>query len=183
MADDLLREVERIRPTLEECSAQAERERRLPDAAYDAMLDAGLFRMLAPKAYGGLERHPVPALEVFEALSRIDSSAAWNLNISGATAVFAALAGGLMAYYSGFITPAKASFLHSVELVTMVVFGGMASVFGAIVGATVLTVLPQVLTVLKDYEMVVFGGLLMLTMMFVPRGIVPTLHTLLRRQR
>ena len=90
MADDPLREVERIRPTLEECGAQAERDRRLPDAAYDAMLDAGLFRMLAPKAYGGLELHPGPALHVFEALSRIDSSAAWNLNLSAATAVFAA---------------------------------------------------------------------------------------------
>jgi alkylation response protein AidB-like acyl-CoA dehydrogenase len=90
MADDLLRELERIRPTLTECGAQAERDRRLPDAAYDAMLDAGLFRMLAPKAYGGLEQHPGAALHVFEALSRIDSSAAWNLCISSATAAFAA---------------------------------------------------------------------------------------------
>ena len=71
--------------------------------------------------------------------------------------------------------PATASFLHSIELVTMVVFGGMASIFGAVVGAAVLTVLPQVLTLLKDYEMVVFGALLMLTMIFLPRGVVPTL--------
>ena len=90
------------------------------------------------------------------------------------SAVFAAIAGGLAAYYSGFITPAKASFLHSIELVTMVVFGGMASTFGAVVGAAVLTVLPQALTVLKDYEMVVFGALMMLTMIFLPRGVVPT---------
>jgi len=45
--------------------------------------------------------------------------------------------------------------MHSVELVIMVVFGGMASVFGAVIGATVLTMLPQLLTVLKDYEMMV----------------------------
>lgn len=91
------------------------------------------------------------------------------------SAVFAAVAGGLTAYYAGFITPAKASFLHSIELVTMVVFGGMASTFGAVVGAAILTVLPQVLTLLKDYEMVVFGALLMFTMIFLPRGVVPTL--------
>ena len=64
----------------------------------------------------------------------------------------------------------------------MVVFGGMASTAGAIVGAAVLTVLPQVLTVFKDYEMVVFGALLMATMIFMPRGIVPTLAALVSRR-
>lgn len=98
------------------------------------------------------------------------------------SAVFAATAGCLAAFHSGFVTPANASFLHSIELVTMVVFGGMASTFGAVVGAAVLTVLPQLLTVLKDYEMVVFGALLMLTMIFVPRGVVPTLGAWLRRR-
>ncbi len=91
------------------------------------------------------------------------------------SAVFAAFAGGLTAYYSGFITPGRATFLHSIELVTMVVFGGLASTFGAVVGAAVLTTLPQLLAVLKDYEMVVFGAVMMLTMIFMPKGFVPTL--------
>lgn len=91
------------------------------------------------------------------------------------SAAFAAFAGGLTAFYTGFITPAKASFMHSVELVTMVVFGGMASTFGAVVGAAVLTVLPQALTVVKEYEMVVLGAVMMLTMIFLPRGAVPTI--------
>jgi len=91
------------------------------------------------------------------------------------SAVVAALAGGLNAHYAGFITPAKVSFLHSIELVTMVVFGGMASTFGAVVGAVVLTALPQFLTVFKDYEMVVLGAVMMGTMIFMPRGLVPTL--------
>ena len=99
------------------------------------------------------------------------------------SAVFAAIAGGLTAYYSGFITPGNASFLRSVELVTMVVFGGMASTFGAVVGAAVLTVLPQLLTALKEYEMIVFGALLMFTMVFFPRGVVPTLATWMNRGR
>jgi len=98
------------------------------------------------------------------------------------SASLAAFAGALVAFYSGFVTPAKASFLHSIELVTMVVFGGMASTAGAIVGAAVLTVLPQGLTVLKDYEMVAFGALLMATMIFMPRGIVPTLAALFSRR-
>jgi branched-chain amino acid transport system permease protein len=99
------------------------------------------------------------------------------------SALLAAAAGGLAAHYAGFITPAKASFLHSVELVTMVVFGGMASTFGAIVGAAVLTTLPQLLTVLKEYEMVTLGAVMMLTMIFMPRGLVPTLESWLAAAR
>lgn len=95
------------------------------------------------------------------------------------SAVFASVAGSLNAHFSGFITPGKVTFLHSIELVTMVVFGGMASTFGAVVGAAVLTTLPQFLTVLKDYEMMVFGAVMMGTMIFMPRGVVPSLARLL----
>ena len=92
------------------------------------------------------------------------------------SAVFASIAGGLNAHFEGFITPGKVTFLHSIELVTMVVFGGMASTFGAVVGAAVLTALPQALTVFKDYEMMVFGAVMMCTMIFMPKGVVPTLN-------
>jgi branched-chain amino acid transport system permease protein len=102
-------------------------------------------------------------------------SARFKLQVFVISAVFAAIAGALTAHYAGFITPAKASFMHSVELVIMVVFGGMASIFGAVVGAVVLTTLPQMLTALKDYEMMVFGAVLIATMVFFPQGIVPTL--------
>lgn len=111
------------------------------------------------------------------------SSARYKLQVFVLSAVLAALAGALTAHYAGFITPAKASFMHSVELVIMVVFGGMASVFGAVVGAAVLTVLPQLLTVLKDYEMMVFGAVLVGTMIFFPQGIVPTLARWWGRRR
>jgi branched-chain amino acid transport system permease protein len=95
------------------------------------------------------------------------------------SAVLAAVAGGLNAHYAGFITPSKVGFLHSIELVTMVVLGGMASTFGAVVGAAVLTTLPQLLTVFKDYEMVLLGAVLMGVMIFMPRGLVPTVASLL----
>ncbi|MCC6474342.1 MAG: branched-chain amino acid ABC transporter permease [Burkholderiales bacterium] len=99
------------------------------------------------------------------------------------SAVYASIAGSLNAHFSGFITPAKVTFLHSIELVTMVVFGGMASTFGAVVGAAALTTLPQVLTPLKDYEMMVLGAVMMGTMIFMPRGVVPSLQALLTRRR
>jgi branched-chain amino acid transport system permease protein len=50
-----------------------------------------------------------------------------------------------------------------------------------VVGAAVLTLLPQLLTALKDYEMMTFGAILIATMIFFPRGIVPTLERLVRR--
>jgi branched-chain amino acid transport system permease protein len=103
------------------------------------------------------------------------ASARYKLQVFVISAVFAAVAGAMTAHYAGFITPAKASFMHSVELVIMVVFGGMASIFGAVVGAAILTTLPQLLTVLKDYEMMVFGAVLIATMVFFPQGVVPTL--------
>jgi alkylation response protein AidB-like acyl-CoA dehydrogenase len=88
--DDLLSEVERLGPILEDFAEQAEGERRLPDPVYDAMIDAGLFRMLVPAAFGGLELHPVEYYPVIEAIARIDSAAAWNLNQSAAVATVAA---------------------------------------------------------------------------------------------
>lgn len=93
----------------------------------------------------------------------------------------AALMGGLYAFYSGFIAPNTAGFMHSIELVVMVVLGGMASLVGSIVGAALLTILPQYLVVFSEYEWLVYGLILMLMMIFMPRGFVPTLHGLIRR--
>jgi branched-chain amino acid transport system permease protein len=120
--------------------------------------------------------------EVGARVSGIDATRA-KVGIFVISAVFASLAGGLMAHYSGFITPGKASFFHSIELVAMVVFGGMSSTFGAVIGAAALTLLPQLLTVLKEYEMVVFGAVMVITMVFFPRGFLPSLMLLLARLR
>jgi branched-chain amino acid transport system permease protein len=91
------------------------------------------------------------------------------------SAVFASIMGSITAHYIAFVTPNVADFFHSVELVTMVVVGGMASVFGSIVGAVLLTALPQALATLEGWETVVFGAVLMLCMIFLPKGLVPTL--------
>jgi len=100
----------------------------------------------------------------------------YKLRVFVISALFAAAAGALTAHYAGFVTPSRGSFMHSVELVIMVVFGGMASTAGAVAGAAILTTLPQLLTVLKDYEMMVFGAVLIATMAFFPKGVVPTLR-------
>ena len=99
------------------------------------------------------------------------------------SAVMASFAGSLYAHYTGFITPDEASFFHSIEFVTMVVLGGMASTFGSLVGAAILTILPQLLTVLHDFEMLAFGAILMGTMIFMRKGLVPSLVDLAKRAR
>lgn len=91
------------------------------------------------------------------------------------SAVFASFMGSITAHYVGFVTPNLADFFHSIELVTMVVVGGMASVYGSVVGAVLLTALPQALTSFEGWETVAFGTILMLCMIFLPKGLVPTL--------
>jgi branched-chain amino acid transport system permease protein len=91
-------------------------------------------------------------------------------------AVYAAIAGGLLACMNGLITPDAASFMHSVEFVAMVIIGGLGSVLGAVVGAAFLIVLPQALTSLQEYEQAVLGLLIMVFMIVLPTGIVPSLR-------
>ena len=86
----LLDAVEHIRPLIEEHAARAEADRRLSGEVYEAMRRAGLFAMLAPKAHGGLELHPIGCMRVWEAVARIDSAAAWNLVMNQAIAAFVA---------------------------------------------------------------------------------------------
>jgi branched-chain amino acid transport system permease protein len=91
------------------------------------------------------------------------------------SAVFASTMGSITALYVGFISPNMADFFHSIELVTMVVIGGMGSIYGSVVGAVLLTALPQALATFEGWETVAFGTILMLSMIFMPKGLVPTL--------
>ncbi|MCG8595415.1 MAG: branched-chain amino acid ABC transporter permease, partial [Kiloniellales bacterium] len=70
---------------------------------------------------------------------------------------------------------------HSIWLVSMVVLGGMASTFGGIIGAALLTALPQFLTVFQEYEHALLGLVIMLCMIFLRRGILPSLAAALPR--
>lgn len=91
------------------------------------------------------------------------------------SAVYASVAGSFLALFNGLVTPDEAGFLRSIELVAMVVLGGMGSVFGSLVGAIVLVVLPQALTVFHEYEQALLGLIVMVFMIFLRRGIVPSL--------
>lgn len=99
------------------------------------------------------------------------------------SAIYASVAGSYMALLNGHITPEASGFLRSIELVAMVVLGGMGSIVGSIVGAAVLVVLPQALTWLHEYEHMVLGLVLMAFMIFLRQGIVPSLAAALGGRR
>jgi len=99
------------------------------------------------------------------------------------SAVYASVAGSYFALLNGHITPDVSGFLRSIELVAMVVLGGMGSVLGSLVGAALLVVLPQTLTFLHDYEHMVLGLIIMGVMIFLRAGIVPTLASAFSARR
>jgi len=105
-----------------------------------------------------------------------------KLTIFIISAVFVSVAGSYLALLNGHITPDVSSFLRSIELVAMVVLGGLGSIAGSLLGAAVLVVLPQILTALHEYEDMALGLILMGFMIFLRQGIVPSLMAMIARR-
>lgn len=121
-----------------------------------------------------------------------DETAAISMGISVAryhiiafvlSGLIGGFAGALHAFSSYSITPNEYGF-HMLSLVlAMVVLGGRVSIWGPIVGAFILSTLPELLRGLENYRMVVQGAILMLSIVFLPRGIVDTILLRLRDGR
>jgi len=109
--------------------------------------------------------------------------ARYKLIVFVLSAVYAAVAGAYLALFDALVTPATAGFLRSIEFVTMAVLGGLGSILGGVIGAAVLVLLPQVLTVFHDYETVMLGAIMIVFMIFLPAGIVPSLARLVQRRQ
>ena len=87
-------------------------------------------------------------------------------------AFIAGVAGGLYANQIQVIDPAKFDFNRSVEILIMVVLGGMGSITGSIISATVLTVLPEMLRGFDEYRMLLYSIILIAVMLFKPSGLL-----------
>ena len=88
------------------------------------------------------------------------------------SAAFAGLAGGLYACYLGVLDPSSFGFMKSIEILVMVVLGGMGSMLGSILSASVLTILPEALRSFADYRMVIYSLVLVFMMIFRPGGLL-----------
>ncbi len=97
--------------------------------------------------------------------------ASFKVRIFVLSAVFAALAGALYAHYITFISPETFGFIYSVKLVVMIVLGGINSLWGAVLGGSFLSLLPEVLHVFEDYEVVIYGAILLGVLIFFPKGL------------
>lgn len=87
------------------------------------------------------------------------------------SAFFAGIAGGLYAHHLRILDPNTFGFMKSVEILVMVVLGGMGSLIGSVVAASGLTLLPELLREFAEYRMIVYSLLLVIVMIFKPSGL------------
>jgi branched-chain amino acid transport system permease protein len=140
-----------------------------------------------------------------KALHQSDVAAeSMGVNVSGykikifiLSAALGGLAGGIFAHLQGYIDPNQFYIILSIELVTMVVVGGMESIWGAVAGAGLILFIPKIVEALpkwlgdvpawvenySNYEGIVFGLILVLTMIFMPSGVTRGLSDMVKYRR
>lgn len=98
-------------------------------------------------------------------------AAKYKVQIFVVSAAMASVAGSLYAHYVTFINPPVFDLFFSIKVVMMVVIGGMSNVWGAVLGAALLTFLPEWLIFLEDFDVLAYGLILLLIVMFLDHGL------------
>jgi len=104
-----------------------------------------------------------------------------KVTVFAAMAAITAFNGGIFTFYTHFISPVSFSFKYSVELLAMATVGGLGYISGGVTGAIILGLVPEVFSAFEEYEMIIYGGLLAVVIMFFPGGIAGTLKRLVKR--
>jgi branched-chain amino acid transport system permease protein len=99
------------------------------------------------------------------------------------SAAYAGMAGGLLAIVVGFIDPLEFGVSAALRQITFIVVGGMGSVGGSVLGAAVLSALPEVLRPVKEYSDVIYTLILLGFLIFLPHGLVSAWHVVTRKVR
>jgi branched-chain amino acid transport system permease protein len=118
----------------------------------------------------------------------------YKLQVFALSAAYAGLAGGVYAFYVSYIAPGSFPLVRSIEFLIMATVGGLGSVWGAAVGAALVTLLVQVLQSLGTipgmplrapaiFSYAVYGLILVSVMLLLPAGVVPALRSIRARQR
>jgi len=111
------------------------------------------------------------------------NTAKYKVQIFVLSAIYASAAGSLYTHYITFLSPEGFTFLFSVLILVMAVFGGLTNIWGGVVGAVSLTILPEFLRAYKDYDIIVYGVILVMVMMFMPNGILGLVESAIQRIR
>ncbi len=141
---------------------------------------AFLFTVNIIQSRAGRALRSIHDSETASAAMGVDT-AAYKVKVFVYSAILASLAGSLYAHYAKFINPATFDLSFSIKLLIMIVVGGMHSIWGAIFGPALITLLSnEWLQYFSDYEIVVYGAILLLITIFFPGGLV-SVPALLRR--
>src|SRR5207302_1639510 len=99
------------------------------------------------------------------------------------SAAYGGVAGGLQAIVVGFIDPVEFGVSAALRQITFIVVGGMGSVAGSVIGAAVLSAMPEALRPVKEYSDVIYTLMLLGFLIFVPHGLVTVWYVIVRRMR
>lgn len=104
------------------------------------------------------------------------NTASYKVRVFVLSAMFASISGSLYAHYITFISPSTYDFYYSIQVVTMVIVGGMGSLWGSLFGAAVLSFISEALHVAKQYHVIAYGVFLSLILVFLPEGVPVSIH-------
>jgi len=141
------------------------------------LLSLNLIRSRVGRAMAALSHNEVAAK-----CAGIDTEK-YKINLFACSAALASLAGSLYAHYITFISPGTFSIFYSLQIVTMVLVGGMGSLWGSVFGAFLLTLLPEFLHGVKDFSVLIHGLVLMGVLVFFPQGLFPGILQAWMRRR
>lgn len=158
--------------------------------AWGALLAATAVALNVVNSRVGRALRAIHGSELAAATLGVDT-ARYKVQVFALSAAYASLAGSLYAHYVTFISPAPFGFGASIELLVMATVGGLASIWGAIFGAAAVTLLTELIRDLLpsllgktggEQEIIVFGLILMLVMIFLPEGLTRGVLDLVRRR-
>ena len=152
---------------------------------YLALVVAGVCVLALTRIANGPAGMGFRALRENEPLTESIGISTYRYAIAAFTlgAFFAGIAGSLYAHYISFVGPDVFYFSYTTLFLVMVVIGGKGTIWGPVLGAFAFTLLPEFLRVADEYRLVFFGSLLIIAVLFFPRGLTAALERLDRRRR
>jgi branched-chain amino acid transport system permease protein len=111
------------------------------------------------------------------------NTASYKVKVFVLSAMYASVSGSLYAHYITFISPSTYDFYYSIQVVTMVIVGGMGSLWGSLLGAAVLTSISEALHIAKQYHIIAYGVFLCLVLVFLPEGILVGIHNYYQKRK
>src|SRR6185436_20335001 len=135
-------------------------------AAVALALSANLMRSRWGRAFLAVKGSELAAESLGLSAYRVRTTA---FTLSSA---FAGAGGGLFAFLNGYLSPDSFTLQSSILFLLIVLFGGLGTLAGPLVGSAALVLLPELIRAFVDYRLILYGSLLLLSVYFLPRGVV-----------